>query len=215
MGRVGHVPINNLPTRCIAVPMVGIAGGVTWGQAQPQIRVLAMGRAAPAQPGLRLALKTLGDTGHGTCMGQSGVCGGPHAAGAWCWAHQAGPRSALPRYYLSWRGHFGCGLVGFCWKPAEPAPPAASLGLWLRGGSTPGPPSPPPGGDQGQDRGVVAPWALPVPAGETGAAAVPTLCPPPQTTAAHREPRAAAGRRCVADLWCPGDGTAVGTVWGQ
>lgn len=65
--------------------------------------------------------------------------------------------------------------AGFCWKPAEPASPAASLGLWLGAGPAPGPRGG--GGHRGQDRGLVAPWALPVPAGETGAAAVPTLSP--------------------------------------
>lgn len=94
-----------------------------------------MGRAAPAQPGLCLALKTLGDAGHGVCVGQSGACGAPHATGARCWVRRAGPRVGLSLP----AGPFQVRAVGFCWKPAEPAPPAASLGLWLRAGPTPGP----------------------------------------------------------------------------
>lgn len=88
--------------------------------------------------------------------------------------------------------------AGFCWKPAEPAPPAASLGLWLGAG--------PPGKSEGRTGAgcprrhclvsCCCPHAVPLPA--------PTLAPP--------RPRRAAGRRRGTDSRSPGDGTGA---WGQ
>lgn len=88
--------------------------------------------------------------------------------------------------------------AGFCWKPAEPAPPAASLGLWLGAG--------PPGKSEGRTGAgcprrhclvsCCCPHAVPL--------AAPTLAPP--------RPRRAAGRRRGTDSPSPGDGTGA---WGQ
>lgn len=43
--------------------------------------------------------------------GSVGRCGAPSTSGARCWVCRTGPRSALPRYCLSLRGHSRCGLV--------------------------------------------------------------------------------------------------------
>lgn len=48
-----------------------------------------------------------------------GRVGAPRAAGARCRARWAGPWSALPRYCLSRRGHFGCGLVSVGNRPSR------------------------------------------------------------------------------------------------
>lgn len=62
--------------------------------------------------------------------------------------------------------------VGFCREPAKPAPLAASHGLRPGAGPTAAP--------WGQLWGFAAPRALPVPAGKTEGAAVPTLSPCPR-----------------------------------
>lgn len=100
--------------------------------------------------------------------------------------------------------------AGFCWKPAEPASPAASLGLWLGAGPAPGPRG---GGDTGdrtrawRHRGrclcqLARQELLPSPR-------CPHAVPTPQTAAAHGEPWTAAGTQVVADLWHP----VMGRQW--
>lgn len=96
--------------------------------------------------------------------------------------------------------------VGFCRKPAEPAPPAASLGLWLVQALRQVL-----GGDWGQGQGLVAPWVHCLCRWRHGSCCHPRAAP----ATARGEQRAAVECRFVASVWHPGDGTVVGPSWGQ